>query len=366
MSVGLDGVVVAQTILSEVDGERGRLVVRGLPIEDLVGKCTFEEMTNLLWKDLEDGVDTTDVALVRERLGQGRQLAYEQVSPTFAMVGDKAPIDALRFGFAALHHSPRVSDGFLAAGAIPVVLASHARTHAGHPPLEPDPSLGHVADFMRMYRGSTAETSEIRALEGYLVTVAEHGMNASTFTARVVASTRAGALWAILAALGALVGPLHGGAPGPVLDMLEAIGSPDRAKTWIEAEVAANRRIMGFGHRIYRQRDPRADVLKRLVHEWRSTNRGQPSRLALAEVVEREALAALKRHKPDRPLDTNVEFFTALLLDSVGFGRDLFTPLFAMGRVLGWYAHVLEQEKSGRLIRPQSTYVGPQPAATAV
>jgi citrate synthase len=176
-------------------------------------------------------------------------------------------------------------------------------------------------------------------------------MNASTFAARVVASTRAGVRPAVVAALCALEGPLHGGAPGPVLDMLDAIGTPDRALPWIQAELVAGRRLMGFGHRIYRVRDPRADALKDLLL--------RTERLELALRVEHEARLALQERHPERRLDTNVEFYTALLLEGLGFPRALFTPVFACGRVAGWCAHVAEQESSGRLIRPQSVYAGP-------
>jgi citrate synthase len=208
-----------------------------------------------------------------------------------------------------------------------------------------------------MRRGERAPTELESALTAYLVTVAEHGMNASTFTARVVASTQAGMVSSVVAALCALKGPLHGGAPGPVLDMLDAIGSPDRVVGWLDRELAAGRRLMGFGHRIYRVRDPRADVLKAVVATLRA---GGNTRLAFAERVEAIALERLRHHKPDRPLDTNVEFYTALLLEAIGLDRELFTPVFAMGRVLGWTAHVLEQIHHGRLMRPQSRYVGPK------
>jgi citrate synthase len=189
-------------------------------------------------------------------------------------------------------------------------------------------------------------------------------MNASTFTARVVASTRAGVLPAVIAALCALEGPLHGGAPGPVLDMLDAVRGGADVGAWLDAELAAGRRLMGFGHRIYRVRDPRADVLKAQLIKLRASATQAADaggRLALAETVEREALAALARHRPDRRIDTNVEFYTAVLLDALRIDRGLFTSVFAAGRVAGWTAHVFEQERANRLIRPQSEYVGPRP-----
>ncbi len=216
-----------------------------------------------------------------------------------------------------------------------------------------------------MLHGKAPSDVQVAALDTYLVTIADHGLNASTFAARVVASTQAGLSSSVLAALGALKGPLHGGAPGPVLDMLDAIGAPDRAVPWVESELDRGERLMGFGHRIYRVRDPRADALSRAIGTLQATGEVDAARMALADAVETAALAALRRHKPDRPLETNVEFYTALLLEALGFPRDTFTPVFAMGRTGGWIAHAREQSATGRLIRPRSIYVGPQPRRAA-
>jgi len=208
-----------------------------------------------------------------------------------------------------------------------------------------------------MLHGAPAPAAHVRALETYLVTVADHGMNASTFAARVIASTRAGLFSAVTGALCAFKGPLHGGAPGPVLDMLDAIGEPSNIRPWLTDALTQDVRLMGFGHRVYRVRDPRADVLKATV----VTLRGGENRIHFAEAVEAEALALLRQHKPGRALDTNVEFYTALLLEALAIPRDSFTNVFAVGRVAGWTAHILEQNRIDRLIRPQSRYVGPEP-----
>jgi citrate synthase len=205
-----------------------------------------------------------------------------------------------------------------------------------------------------------APAPAVAALEAYLVTVIDHGMNASTFTARVVASTAADLISAVGAALGALKGPLHGGAPGPVLDMLDAIATPANAHAWLEAELAAGRRIMGMGHRIYRVRDPRAAVLEDALRRLAAAT-GSSTRLALARAVEDAAARILRERRPDRPLCANVEFYTAVLLDAVGLPRAQFSPTFAVGRVAGWAAHVIEQRAVGRLIRPASRYVGAMP-----
>ncbi|HEV8550336.1 MAG TPA: citrate/2-methylcitrate synthase, partial [Polyangiaceae bacterium] len=216
----------------------------------------------------------------------------------------------------------------------------------------------HAHDYLRLLHGVPPDPAAARALSTYLVTVADHGMNASTYAARVVASTGSDAVSAVVAGVGALKGPLHGGAPGPVLDMLDAIGTPERAQAWLQAELAGGRRIMGMGHRIYRVRDPRAAVLERAVEALERTGAAR-GRLPLARAVEQAALALLAERHPERPLRTNVEFFTAILLEALGLDRRLFTPTFAVGRVVGWYAHVAEQRRAGKLIRPESRYIGP-------
>jgi citrate synthase len=239
------------------------------------------------------------------------------------------------------------------------------RAARGLAPIPPDPDLSHAGDILRMIKARAADPAEIQALDAYLVTVCDHGLNASTFAARVVASTRAGLTSAVLAGISALKGPLHGGAPGPVIEMLDQIGEPAHARAWIEAALDRGDRLMGFGHRVYRVRDPRADALKRAVRRLTEGSNTAPGRLAFAEAVETAALAILKARKPDRSLQTNVEFYTALLLESLDFPPDAFTCVFGIGRVAGWIAHAREQLAGGRLIRPQSRYVGPAPRAAA-
>ncbi len=358
---GLEGVVAARTVLSDVDGERGRLIVRGRTIHDLAATMDFEGMAAFLWEGLWDGPETAQGVAAGQ--GEARRTAFARLEPVLAQAAGLPAIDALRFGLAGLRDDEAVPPHFLVTGAAPVVLAGVHRLRQGLPAVSPDPALGQVADFLRMLRGFRATAEEEKALTTYLVTVAEHGMNASTFAARVIASTQAGMVSAVVGAVCALKGPLHGGAPGPVLDMLDAIGSADRIRPWVEGELAAGRRIMGFGHRIYRVRDPRADVLQSAVTRLERAGHG---RLAFAQQAEKEITAMLAAHKPDRPLPTNVEFYTALLLEAIGIPRDMFTAVFAMGRVLGWTAHVFEQAASGRLIRPQSEYVGPECSAAAV
>jgi citrate synthase len=246
-------------------------------------------------------------------------------------------------------------------GAMAVFAAAWARQGA---PVRPDPRLPHAADYLRMASGRSPTDAETAAVDAYLVTVMDHGMNASTFAARVVASTASDSVSAVVAAIGALKGKLHGGAPGPVLDMLDAIGQTENAHTWIAAALGRGERIMGMGHRIYRVRDPRAFVLERAVAKLEAASETSTPigrRLSLARAVEAEAETQLMARYPDRPLKANVEFYTAILLEAVGLPRTLFTPTFAASRAAGWCAHVDEQRRFGRLIRPQSRYVNLPP-----
>lgn len=336
---GLEGVVVAETKLSDVDGERGRLVIAGHDVEDLAGRVSFERLAELLLGRAP-------------KLGAARVTAFERLPALGDALAREDGMDALR---AAVAHLPGDADADAVIGAVATFAAAWARRKQGFAPIAPDPSLPHAHDVLRMIGSATPARSE--ALDAYLVTVSDHGMNASTFAARVVASTGSDLTSSIVAAIGALKGPLHGGAPGPVLDMLDAIGEPARAVEWLEGELAAGRRIMGMGHRIYRVRDPRAAVLERAIELLEKTGASTP-RLSLARAVERAAEGVLRARHPNRPLRANVEFYTAVLLDAVGLPRTMFTPMFAVGRVVGWIAHVEEQRATGRLIRPASKYVG--------
>ena len=360
-SDGLEGVVAAETVLSDVDGAAGRLVIRGHSLDEIAGRWTFEEVTALLWSGFFDDLPGD----VGAALGAARVEVAGELTALDSRLAARTPIEVMR----AL--TARVADGDDLATALrlvaaPAVFAAAAiRINAGEAPVAPDPGLGHAADILRMCRGQPAGQAEIAALDAYLVTICDHGFNASTFAARVVASTRAGLGSAVLAGISALKGPLHGGAPGPVIDMLDSIGGPENARAWLEAALDRGDRLMGFGHRVYRVRDPRADALKRAVKALGAGSNILPGRLAFAEAVERAALEVLRERKPNRSLETNVELYTALLLEALAFPADAFTCVFAMGRVAGWIAHAREQVMGGRLIRPASLYVGPVPLAAA-
>ena len=361
MSDGLEGVVAADTVLSEVDGQAGRLIIRGRSLEQLAGRVSFEEVAHLLWEGFFDHLPD-DLA---RALGAARLEVFAEVSALDTGLLDRTPIEAMRALTARLADGDDLAVALRLTAAPAVFTAAVVRAQAGEAPVRPDPALGHAADTLRMLRGKPASPAEVAALDSYLVTVSDHGLNASTFAARVIASTRAGLTSAVLGGISALKGPLHGGAPGPIIDMLDAIGRPENARAWIEAALDRGDRLMGFGHRIYRVRDPRADAMKLAVRRLSQGSNVAPGRLAFAEAVEASVLAILKDRKPDRALDTNVEFYTALLLEALAYPPSAFTCVFASGRVVGWIAHAREQLAGGRLIRPQSRYVGPQPQIAA-
>lgn len=360
---GLEGVVVADTALSDVDGERGRLVIRGHDVEQLALRHDFESVCALLWHGALPAA--AEHSALRAALGRARVAAFARLPRLGDALAAPDAMDALRAALAHLR-ADEIAPHDLKAGiaaAIAVFAAAWVRLRSNDAPIAPDPDAGHAADFLRM-AGATADAARAAALDAYLVTASDHGMNASTFTARVVASTQSDPVSAVVAAIGALKGPLHGGAPGPVLAMLDAIGTPARAGAWIAQELAAGRRIMGMGHRVYRVRDPRAAVLERAVEALHAAG-VRSDRLALARAVEAVALASLGERRPDRRMAANVEFYTAVILDAVGLPQPLFSATFAVARVAGWLAHIDEQAAHGRLIRPASRYVGPMPEVLA-
>jgi citrate synthase len=358
---GLENIVAAETVLSEVDGQAGRLVIRGHSVEALAGHTTYEAAARLLLDGFFDGLP----AELAAALGAARAEIFAHVAALDDQLLALSPIEAMRALTARLPDGNDLATALRLIAAPAVFTAAVVRRQAGQAPLAPDPTLGHAADILRMLRGAPAPGPEVKAFETYIVTVIDHGLNASTFTARVIASTQAGLGSAFLGGVSALKGPLHGGAPGPVIEMLDGIGSPGRARAWIERALDRGDRLMGFGHRVYKVRDPRADALKRAVRQLAERSNVLPGRLAFAEAVEEAALAILKDRKPNRSLQTNVEFYTALLLEALTFPPTAFTCAFAMGRSAGWIAHAREQVLGGRLIRPQSRYVGPRPREAA-
>lgn len=339
---GLEGVVAAETRLSMVDGERGELVIGGFRVEEL-SSWSFEDTVELLW----------GAAGVAGRL---KAAALPPHSIALLRSATAAGMDALRMGVSSL----ATDDPAVLVGSFPTIVAAHWRLQHGEEPLAPREDLGFAANYLYMLTGSEPHAELVRGLETYLNTVVDHGLNASTFTARVIASTGSDLISALTGAIGALKGPLHGGAPGPALDMVFEIGDASRAEGVLRAKIAAGERLMGFGHRIYKVRDPRADVLAAAAHRM-FTRAGDMHLYDLARAVEATALRLLEEAKPGRRLQTNVEFYTALLLHGLGLKVPLFTPTFAISRAAGWAAHCFEQRKVGRIIRPESVYVGRRP-----
>ena len=364
---GLDGVVAAQTRLSHVDGQAGELIIGGYELKELAGKVSFEAAAHLLWRGALPKQD--ELATLRSEMAGLRALPAETMHVLRA-AAKAPPIDALRMASATLSLDLANPDDMspaadreaakLLTARFPTAIAAHARLSAGKEPIVPRADLTHAANFLYMVHGKEPDPIAARAIDTYWVTVIDHGMNASTFAARVIASTRSDMVSAVTGAIGALKGPLHGGAPGPVLDMLKDIKSADRAEPWVRSELAAGRRIMGFGHRVYKVRDPRAAVLSTVADEISSAALENRKLFDLARAAEQTILKVLDEVKPGRNLRTNVEFFTALVLQALGLEPRSFVAIFACGRVAGWCAHVIEQHGEDHLIRPQSDYVGPR------
>lgn len=360
-SSGLEDVTAATTRLSDVDGAAGCLVIAGFPVEDIAGKISFEDVLFLLFYGRVPSAQ--ERGRVQDSLFEAREAAFDRRTHLGDALAMSDPMDALRTALA--HLSLASQDAFAEAiriiGAAAVFAAAWTRRDA---PVRPDRHHSHAGDYLRMVRGEEATIDEVAALDAYFVTVVDHGMNASTFAARVVASTGSDTTSAIIAALGALKGPLHGGAPGPVLDMLDAINGDD-PRAWILNALARGERIMGMGHRVYRVRDPRALVLERAVTRLQASSSEGSSpieqRLLLARAVETAAEKELAKLHPQRALKANVEFYTAILLEALRLPRALFTATFAVSRAAGWCAHIEEQRRFGRLIRPKSRYVHAAP-----
>jgi citrate synthase len=355
-NTGLEGVVAAETRLSHVDGERGELIIAGYPLVEFAANATFEEATWLLWNARRPSA--TELGDFRRALASKRALPRA----TLTLVRECAaaaidPMDALRIAAGSI--SLEADDAATIVAQFPTIVAAYWRLRTDREPVAPRSDLAHAANYLYMLTGESPDTERVRALETYLNTVIDHGLNASTFTCRVICSTGSDLVSAIVGAIGALKGPLHGGAPGPALEMVFEIGDMSRAEEVLRQKIERGERLMGFGHRVYKVRDPRADVLGAAA-ERLFTRAGDMNLYRLARDVERAALRLLEEYKPGRRLQTNVEFYTALLLHGLKLDVPLFTPTFAIGRVSGWLAHAFEQRATNRLIRPASEYVGPR------
>jgi citrate synthase len=350
-SPGLEGVIAGETSLSKVDGANGRLVYRGYRIGDLVEHGTYPAVANLLWTGDWDPT---------ARLATG-PLEPAVLTALRALPREAKPMDALRTAVSVwgatvgTTYPPTVEQARAITAASPTALAAFARIREGRDPVDPDPSLDLVEGFLYQLTGSRPDPETARALDAYFIVGAEHGFNASTFTARVVTSTNSDLASAVCAAIGTMKGPLHGGAPSEVVDQLAQMGSVDKAEQWLKDALDRHERLMGFGHRVYRAYDPRAAALRKVAEGMEH----KPDWLQLAIQVEDLALRLLAERHPERALKTNVEYYAAPVLMGVGLKPDLFPATFSLARHAGWTAHALEQAANNRLIRPDVRYVGP-------
>ena len=351
MTSGLHDVVAADTVLSHSDSKSARLWLRGRPLEEAVHQLGYDGTVALLWEGFAGKGLTREG--IRTDLGAGRERAFDRLGGWLASAPVLPPAAAMRAWLAVL---PDDSTPGEIASAVAVGAAALVPQRRALPAVAPDPTLSAPADILRMMHGVPATPAAVRALETYFTVAVENGLGASSFAARVIASTRASLACAVLGAYCAFTGPLHGAAPGPVLDMLEEARASRDVDAWLERRLAAGERLAGFGNRAFPNGDPRADVLAEALRQM-----GVDTPLSrFAANFEHRALAALARHRPGQILRPNLELNAALLLDACGIPRDAFTLVFAAARVAGWLAHALEQQKTGRLIRPKSRYVGPE------
>ncbi|MFF8321446.1 citrate synthase/methylcitrate synthase [Streptomyces bobili] len=364
---GLAGVVVADTEVGDVRGREGFYHYRQYSAVDLAHSRPFEDVWHLLVHgDLPDAPRAAAFAAETAAL---RRLPDQVAAalPAIAAAGAHAdPLAGLRTALSLLGTAKgfrpvydidadrRREDTLAAAAAVPTLLTALYRLGKGLGPVEPREDLSYAANYLYMLTGAEPEPERARAVEQYLISTIDHGFNASTFTARVVTSTGADVAACLVAAVGALSGPLHGGAPSRALDTLDAIGSPDRIDPWIRERVLAGDRIMGFGHAVYRTEDPRSRMLREIAQRF-----GGP-RVDFAVEVERQVEAILAELKPGRELHTNVEFYAGVVMEFCGLPREMFTPTFAAARVVGWSANILEQAQDKKIIRPAARYVGPR------
>jgi citrate synthase len=355
---GLEGIIGAQTAISHVDGANGRLIYQGYVIADLAQEMSFEEVAFLLWQGRLPNRQELD-GLTSE-LAANRELTQAATIALDALPSDTDPMDVLRsvVSVQGVEHrlaKPTAPLAIHATASFPTILAKFYRRQLGLEPVKPRRELGHAANYLWMMTGKESSPEIVQALNTYLVLLADHGMNASTFTARVIASTESDLTSALVGAIGALKGPAHGGAPSAVIEQLDLIGAAPDAETHMRDMRKRKEKFMGFGHRVYRVYDPRAKILKAMCE------RMNPKFYELASRVEEIALSILHEEHPERPQSVNVEFYSAGVLQAIGLPKEYFTPTFACARVAGWSAHVLEQAAHNRIIRPQSEYIGPEP-----
>jgi len=358
---GLEGIIAAETEIGFIDGEQGKLVYRGEWAKDLAINKEFEEVAYLIWygklpnkQELEE---------LKSSMKKYRGIPDYIHSILENLPEDMDFMSVLRTCISALGTSkfswpPTVEQAIQITSIAPTIIAYWYRKQQNKSFVEPDLNLDHVENYLYMIKGNKPEESHTKALTAYLILTIEHGMNASTFSARVVISTESELISAITAAIGAMKGPLHGGAPSGVIKMLEEIGNKNNIESWVKNSLEKGEKLMGFGHRVYKTRDPRAEALKIVSKQLT----GQSEWLELALELEDKAIKILNEYKPGRKLYTNVEFYAAAVLKGISLPQELFTPTFTASRIVGWTGHAIEQSKNNRIFRPASKYVGKSPS----
>lgn len=354
---GLKGVVAVQTKIASVDGDKGELKYRGLLVDQAVEGKTFEETTFFLWNGAwpeKTVLQAFDAELKKQRTLPDHLNAIAKLLPVENSIMDNLRTLVSAFSSSEFSQQTPQNQALSLTAALPVMTAMLYRLKHGLKPLEARQDLGHTANFLWMLNGREPSSVHIDALDTYLKLTMEHGMNASTFAARVTVSTESDMVAAITSALGTMKGPLHGGAPSGVIDLLEEIRTPKRIESVIQSKLAHGEKIMGFGHRIYRTEDPRSIILRQKCLELQ----GNDNWLDLAVEAEKQITKLLNEQKPGRALYTNVEFYAAAIMRSIEMPPELFTPTFSIARIVGWSAHVLEQQEDNTIFRPQSEYIG--------
>jgi len=348
---GLKDVVAVHTKIASVDGEKGELRYRGELVDKVIPNSTFEQLSTFLWTGRKEPVSPL--------LTEGRVLPQHVHNLLETLPNELQIMDAMKaaiavFGTPTFLGKTRYEQSMLLTAALPVIVATFYRKQRGLAPVQPRDDLGHTANFLYLLTGISPTAAQVEALETYLLLTMEHGLNASTFAARVTISTESDIPSAVVSALGTMKGPLHGGAPSGVLDLLDEMKTPDQVRPVIERKLVKGERIMGFGHRVYKTEDPRSIVLR----DKCLALQGEDAWLDLATYAEKEIIQLLNERKPGRRLYTNVEFYAAAIMRAIDLDPALFTPTFSIARIVGWTAHAMEQAEDNTIFRPQSVYVG--------
>ncbi len=357
LTQGLKGIVAAQTKISHIDGEKGNLFYRGFEIRNIAKKYTFEEIAFLLWYG--DFPSKSQLHHLKCNLKENRELSLHSLEILNKLPKEMNVMSVIRTvisaeGLTQYNWKPTISEAIRLTALIPTIIAYRKRKVEGKAVIKPSNEYNHVENYLYMLTGVKPQKTHVDALETYMILTCEHSMNASTFSARVTISTESDMVSAVTAAIGTMKGPLHGGAPSGVIDLLNQIRTRERATSVIKEKILSGERLMGFGHRIYKTCDPRALALREKLQDLG----GQDNWLDLAVHVENTAVQVLNELKPGRSLYTNVEYYAAAIMKSIDMDSELFTPTFTASRIVGWTAHILEQSENNTIYRPECEYIG--------